>query len=73
MNHSTKDPSPATTVDESAHKSLTETVVEAVEGTDQPMEEVSPSAPGVLVLGVYPILLMVTLLGGLLFFYFFAF
>jgi len=38
---------------------------------DQPMEDEHPSVPAMLALGVYPIVLAVALVGGLLFFFLF--
>lgn len=71
MYDSTKDIPKVTTVDEEANKPLIETVVEGVEGIDQPMEDEHPSVPAVLALGVYPIILVVALVGALLFIFLF--
>jgi hypothetical protein len=71
MYNSTKDDVKATAASEDAHKPLMETVVEGVEGIDEPMEDEHPSVPAWLALGVYPITLVVALVAGLLFFFLF--
>jgi hypothetical protein len=71
MPDSTKGRSNSTTVDEVANKPMIDTVVEGVEGTDQPMEDEHPNVPAVLAFGVYPIILVVVLIGALLSLYLF--
>lgn len=60
-----------TTLEDHPHKDLVETVVEGVEGIDEPMEDSHPNAPAMLALCTYPVALVAALLGGLAFWFLF--
>lgn len=70
MYPSTKD-NASTTVDEHAGKTIVESVVESVEGIDEPMEDNHPNVPVLFALATYPIVLGLVILAALTFWFLF--
>jgi hypothetical protein len=56
-------------VDQHGIKPIVDSVVESVEGIDEPMEDNHPTVPAWLALGTYPIVLGVVILAALAFWF----
>ncbi len=53
------------TTEKAQQNTVMENIHDAIEGVDEPMENAHPTASGVMVAGIYPILLLLLTLGAL--------